>query len=554
MTQARSAPPDLAGFDFVQGVGGGGFADVFLYRQHQMTRSVAIKVLRAEHLSEAALQQFALEADLMAQVSAHPYIVTIYTAGVATDGRPYIVMEYYPGQHFGLRARGRRLAVAEVIKVGIQVAAALEAAHRAGILHRDVKPANILTSEYGRPGLTDFGIAGVQAEGGGDAALGVTVAFSAPEVLLDPMSSGSVATDVYAFGATLSSLIAGHSPCWVPGGNNDDASVFERAVNNQLTPLARPDVPRSLVLLLEHATARSPGSRPQSMLAFARALQNIELELSLAPTPLELPESAGPQVPTRQPTESAVEDEDGTRRSMPKVVDPEGPAQQAQPAPIRGIPKDLVGPAPAPPTPQTHRASEPSSYRPASRWGTQSRAEWGPDAVVENPETIRREAPPPPDDSQASGSRMGLMIAVAVGVVTLVGVGIFLVRPKDPNPPPTTAAPIGSSTVTLPLPPPDSPVNVTASLNPSNELTVSFQNAPTGPGGTPPSSPSGLRYRVMRTNGRFPDGNVSVDVDVPPATIGGFVAGDQPCVTVSAVLPDGRISEPSAQACATSTS
>ncbi|WP_374945780.1 serine/threonine-protein kinase, partial [Agreia sp.] len=153
-----SAPPEIAGFTHEQLLGSGGFADVFLYEQRMPRRRVAIKVLLSEALTEGARENFDAEANLMAQLSTHPSIVTIYQADIAPDGRPYLVMEYCSRPNLAARYRREKISVAEALRIGIQVAGAVETAHRAGILHRDIKPANILTTEYNRPALTDFGI------------------------------------------------------------------------------------------------------------------------------------------------------------------------------------------------------------------------------------------------------------------------------------------------------------------------------------------------------------------------------------------------------------
>ena len=158
MTRTPSPPPELPGFVYVQPLGTGGFADVFLYEQQMPRRRVAVKVLIAERITSGAAQEFTDEANVMAMLSTHPAIVTIYQAGVAGDGRPYLVMEYCPRPNLQVRARKEPFSVAEALRVGIQVAGAVETAHRAGVLHRDIKPANILVTEYNRPALTDFGI------------------------------------------------------------------------------------------------------------------------------------------------------------------------------------------------------------------------------------------------------------------------------------------------------------------------------------------------------------------------------------------------------------
>ena len=278
-----SAPPRLDGFDPVELIGSGGYADVFLFQQHMPDRRVAVKVLVGDVVASAA---FTAEANLMARVSAHPYIVTIFEARVAADGRPYLVMEYYPGSNFMERSRSERFSVSDALRVGIQVAGAVETAHRAGILHRDIKPANILTSEYGRPGLTDFGIA--SAEGRGDEAEGVSIPWSPPEAFHS--STLDVRADVYSLAATLYHLLSGRSPFEVPGGKNGPLDLMSRIERDRLAPLARSDVPTSLERLLAQAMAKDAAHRPESVADFARSMQAVENELRLSTTPLELPD------------------------------------------------------------------------------------------------------------------------------------------------------------------------------------------------------------------------------------------------------------------------
>ncbi|UUZ44825.1 serine/threonine-protein kinase [Janibacter limosus] len=181
---SSAIPPDLEGLDYVQPLGSGGYADVYLYEQQMPRMKVAVKVLKTEGLTPTIQQQFIDEANTMAQLADHPYIVQVFRAGTSGDGRPFLVMKYYPPPNRAQRARTARLSVEEVLRTGIQLASAVETAHRAGVIHRDIKPANVLVSQYGSPGLTDFGIAG---RGGAleevDEDLGVSVPWSPPEVL-----------------------------------------------------------------------------------------------------------------------------------------------------------------------------------------------------------------------------------------------------------------------------------------------------------------------------------------------------------------------------------
>lgn len=278
-----SAPPILEGFDPISLIGSGGYADVFLFRQLMPERQVAVKVLVGDVTAESA---FTAEANLMARVSAHPYIVGIFDARVSTDGRPYLVMEYYPGSNFLQRSRSERFSVADALRVGVQVAGAVETAHRAGIIHRDIKPANILTSEYGRPGLTDFGIA--SAEGPGDESDGISIPWSPPEAFGNADLDSRA--DVYSLAATVYHLLATRSPFEIAGGRNGSLDLMTRIERERVPAIGRSDIPPSLERLLSQAMSKDALHRPASIAEFARSLQAVENELRLSTTPLELPD------------------------------------------------------------------------------------------------------------------------------------------------------------------------------------------------------------------------------------------------------------------------
>jgi serine/threonine protein kinase len=280
-----STPPRLAGFDYVQLLGSGGFADVFLYQQHLPKRRVAVKVMLAEAVAEGGVEAFAAEANLMAQLSSHPAIVSIFEASVSPDGRPYLVMEYCSKPNLQARYRRQRLSVAEALRIGIQVAGAVETSHRAGILHRDIKPANILVTEYGRPALTDFGIAGTT--GGGGESAGMSIPWSPPESFAEGAPSAAQ-TDVWALGATVYTMLAGRSPFEKPGGKNGTVDLIDRIQRDSLPTLGRADVPDSLYRVLATAMAKKPEDRHGTALEFAWALQRIQAEMSMSVTSVDI--------------------------------------------------------------------------------------------------------------------------------------------------------------------------------------------------------------------------------------------------------------------------
>src|SRR5690606_31842606 len=160
------------------------------------------------------------------------------------------------------------MSVPDVLRLGIRLAGALEAAHQAGIVHRDVKPANILLTEYGVPVLSDFGISTIdegfgepavaprtdERPGTGESSVGMSLPWAAPETLWDdPVSDAR--SDRYAFAATLYSLLAGHSPHEVPGGPNTASHLTGRIRSGFVAAMRRPDVPASLHEVLRRGLA-----------------------------------------------------------------------------------------------------------------------------------------------------------------------------------------------------------------------------------------------------------------------------------------------------------
>lgn len=281
-----SAPPVLAGFSHVRILGSGGFADVFLYEQNMPRRQVAVKVMLSEVVDEQVREMFQAEANLMAQLSAHPSILTVYQASVSSDGRPYLVMEFCSA---GLNERYRRerIPVSEVLRIAIRIGSAIQTAHRAGVLHRDIKPSNILLTAYGHPVLSDFGIASTLGDAEHHGAIGMSIPWSAPEVLLDE-TPGSVLSEVWSFAATVYSLLAGRSPFEMPGESNKSGDLISRIGKAKVQPIGRPDVPASLERALQKAMSRKSESRQRSILELVHEFQAIESELGVPQTPVEV--------------------------------------------------------------------------------------------------------------------------------------------------------------------------------------------------------------------------------------------------------------------------
>ncbi|TQC46665.1 hypothetical protein EEB14_24990 [Rhodococcus sp. WS4] len=276
-----------AGFEGAHEIGRGGFGIVYRCLQRVLDRTVAVKVLTAD-LDPDNLERFLREQRAMGALSGHPNIVNILQVGTTPSGRPYIVMSYHSRD--SLEARIRRsgpLEWSEALGIGVKVAGALEAAHRIGTLHRDVKPANILITDYGEPQLTDFGIARVA---GGFETISGTVtgspAFTAPEVLEG--RSATAASDVYGLGATLFCAVTGHAAFERRSGEQVVAQ-FLRVTTQPVPDLRREGIPGDVCAVVEAAMARDPADRPAAAAEFGENLRMLQQRHGLIVDDLPLP-------------------------------------------------------------------------------------------------------------------------------------------------------------------------------------------------------------------------------------------------------------------------
>lgn len=536
MNRPPSPPPVLPGFTYVEPLGTGGFADVFLYEQEMPRRRVAVKVLLADRISSGAAQEFADEANVMAMLSTHPAIVTIYQAGVAGDGRPYLVMEYCPRPNLQLRARKEPFSVAEALRVGVQVAGAVETAHRAGVLHRDIKPANILVTEYNRPALTDFGIASTTGATG--EASGMSIPWSPPESFAETPQSGP-RTDVWALGATLYTLLAGRSPFERPGERNSSADLIERIERAALPSLGRPDSPESLQRLLERAMAKNPDDRFPSAVAFARALQKVQIELSHSVTPIDI-------VDDHPPAEELEDDGDGltrvreivsidpdvaaftrpsatTQRKGPATLPPEVPRFDSPPAAVDGATQlRAAGPA----APAAGGAQDKTIIRPP---------------MVVTPAAAAAPVPPvAPAAAAPSGpgeppapprSRRGLWIAVsavaAAAVVVAVIVGLNVLVSGIETEPETTETSEPQDVVSDFVP----KVTEIAGTRQGDVVTFTWVNAD-------PQDGDSFIWNVIDVSGEVDPQRA----EEPTAQVAG--SAGTVCIDVMLRRDDGRVSEP----------
>ena len=333
----HAAHPEIPGYTYRRELGAGGYSRVYLYEQHMPRREVAVKVMDTDVAGSSA-SRFESEANLMAKVSSHPAILSVFGAGVSSDGRPFIVMEYCPPPQLGMRLRQKVMTIPETLDTAIRIAGAVETAHRAGIIHRDIKPANILFTVYRRPVLADFGISAMSGPRDTPNELrGMSVPWAPPEQLVGS-SNAEPATDVYSLAATIYAMLTGHSPFETPGSSEGVYELARRIVKDAVPPLGRPDVPLSLVRVLTVALEKDPARRYPTMLSFARALQQIQGELGLPTTAVDLYDDGEDSSQDRVPID--VDDPEATRLgvfsrveepvvvptdSRPPAVEPEEP-------------------------------------------------------------------------------------------------------------------------------------------------------------------------------------------------------------------------------------
>ncbi|MET9492518.1 protein kinase [Nocardia sp. NPDC006630] len=263
-----------AGFEVDDEIGHGGFGMVYRCVQAGLKRTVAVKVL-TEPLSENR-ERFIREQQAMGQLTGHPNIVGVLQVGETEGGYQYLVMPYCRCGSLEARIREHGpMPLADVLRLGVKMTGALETAHRAGILHRDIKPGNILYTDYGEPALSDFGIAHVT--GAFETETGTftgSPAFTAPETLSgDPPSKAS---DVYGLGSTLFCALTGHAAFERHRGEQVVTQFLRIATEPTPDPRGS-GIPDDVATVIEGAMARGPQDRPSILLLGSqlRQLQDV---------------------------------------------------------------------------------------------------------------------------------------------------------------------------------------------------------------------------------------------------------------------------------------
>jgi serine/threonine-protein kinase len=268
-------------YELEQLVGSGGMSSVFRAHDRVLERTVALKILHERLIGQQdVFDRFGREARMVAGLS-HHNIVAVIDRG-DHDGSPFIVFEYIPGENLKqLVGRTGPLEVDQALELGIQIARGLEFAHGKGLVHRDVKPQNVLLNGNGEAKVTDFGIARpVEAEGHTQTG---TVLGSCDYISPEQAQGRHVDahTDIYSLGIVLYELLTAK----VPFSGENFVAIAMQHINAPPPPvtLERPEVPRRLEAAIEKALAKDPAARFDTMGEFRAELEACLVELRSRP-------------------------------------------------------------------------------------------------------------------------------------------------------------------------------------------------------------------------------------------------------------------------------
>ena len=248
-------------YEIISKIGSGGMADVYKAKDHTLNRFVAVKVLKPEFRKDKGfITKFRVEAQSAAGL-AHPNIVNVYDVG-EDNGISFIVMELVEGITLKeyIEKKGR-LAVREATSIAIQVSMGLQAAHNNGIVHRDVKPQNIIISTDGKVKVTDFGIARVATSNTISSNVMGSVHYSSPEQARGGYSDYK--SDIYSLGITMYEMLTGH----VPFDGDTTVAIALKHLQEEIQSPRKyvPELPKSTVQIIYKCTQKSPDRRYSDM-------------------------------------------------------------------------------------------------------------------------------------------------------------------------------------------------------------------------------------------------------------------------------------------------
>jgi serine/threonine protein kinase/Tol biopolymer transport system component len=318
-------------YHLIAPLGEGGMASVYKAYDTRLERDVAVKIIRTDMFIPAVLEKvmkrFEREAKSLAKLS-HPNIVSIIDYGEHA-GVPYLVMEYLPGGNLKDRMTGRPLPWQESFHLLLPVARALQFSHQQGIIHRDVKPSNILITLSGEPMLSDFGIARILESEGSTSLTGTGVGIGTPEYMAPEQWVGHTTpqSDLYSLGVVLYEMLTGQKPYTA----DTPAAILLKQANDPL-PRPRqfvPDLPDKVEKVILKLLAKKPENRYSSMEEFITALEDLlRGQTKIRPTIISQEKRALEEVP---PHESEIPKAHQPESGTPEVPQPESGIPKAQP-------------------------------------------------------------------------------------------------------------------------------------------------------------------------------------------------------------------------------
>ncbi|WP_306357698.1 MULTISPECIES: serine/threonine-protein kinase [unclassified Nocardia] len=437
----------FAGYVIERQLGRGGMGSVYLAKHPRLPRLTALKLLNRDMVFDKEIRtRFEREADLVAQLD-HPNIVTVYDRGME-DGQLWISMQYIDGPD-AASVDARTLPPERAVQIVAETADALDYAHRNGVLHRDVKPANIMLARaIGGKGervyLTDFGIARLRDDTGHLTQTGTftaTLAYASPEQLTGSALDGR--SDQYSLACSLFWLLTGAGPF----AATNPAAVIQGHLQNPPPPLstARPGLPPALDVVLHKAMAKRPDERFDSCAEFAAAARRALASPGASAVPLSNPNTAPPQLlqqlrpPTQPPTATAAPTPYQQTGTAPTAYQQPGTAHTPfqQPGTTAGTLTPPAQPNYTAPR-QANQYTQPG-YTPPPSFPAQQFA--GSGAPPSGPPPQGFHGHPPPGKSNA-----GLIIAAIVGVVLLLVVAVVVIVAASDSGTTTTSG--GTTTTT----------------------------------------------------------------------------------------------------------
>ncbi len=351
---------DIPGFENPVRIGTGGSSTVFRAVDVRHQRHVAIKVLDAQAATGPRRTAFQREIEAIGRIGSHPNIVTILGSGFTAGSHPYLVLPLFERGTYGdLVDEQGPLTWAEAVDVGIKLASAVETVHRAGVVHRDIKPGNVfvgVTPEH--PLLADFGISStVGGEPTKTQTMAVTFGYTAPEVLDDERPTP--ASDIYSLAMTIFRLIQGLHAYYA----ETPAAVMRKVLGESDRPQLSAGVPDDLADVVAGALERDPAKRPPSALLFARRLQAVQRHHNLPVTAVVVADEPAlpPEAATRPAsTRAAAAVEPPSAQSTTEAVESSllDALIQRAPTEVRDEPVETPEPPVATPQPPSSTRSD----------------------------------------------------------------------------------------------------------------------------------------------------------------------------------------------------